>query len=94
MIVDLPSYEHSQYSPNTDLVPHLQQSLSKLRQHEKKAHHDQPPQMVQSPAQTQGREDVLNDFNSKILKQCRRYLNKDKIFFDEYSTLDIDKEID
>ena len=39
-------------------------------------------------------EDVLDVLNVKILDQCRRNLGKDKIFADEYNTLDIDEEID
>ena len=39
-------------------------------------------------------EDVLDDVNAQILDQCQRYLDKDEAFVDEYSTVDIGKEID
>ena len=84
------------YRPNTDLVPLLQQPLSKLRQHEKKVLQAQTPQTIHSPPQKLGLEDVLDDLNAQILDQCRRYLGRDKMFVDkfEYSTLDTDREID
>ena len=82
------------YRPNTDLVPLLQQCLSKLRQHEIKGRKPQSPQTAQSPPQKLGMEDVLDDLNVQLLNQCRRYLDKDKMFVDEYSSLNIDKEID
>ena len=72
----------------------MQQSLFKLRQHEKKGLQAQSPQMVQSPPQKVGMDDVLDDLNTKILDQCRSFLDRNEIFIDEYSTLDIDKEID
>ena len=50
--------------------------------------------MAQSPPQKLGMEDVLDDLNVQILNQCQRYLDKDKTFVDEYSSLNIDKEID
>ena len=82
------------YGPNTDLAPLLQQSLSRLRQHEHKCLQAQSPQMAQSTPQKLVMEDVLDDLNANILDQCKRYLGKDKIVVDEYSKLDIDKEID
>ena len=60
----------------------------------KKCLQAQSSQTAQSPPQKLGMEDVLDDLNAKILDQYRKYLGKDKIFVDEYSTLDIDKEID
>ena len=82
------------YRPNTDLVPLLQQSLSKLHQHEKKVLQTQPPQTIHSPPKKLRMKNALDDLNAQILHQCRRYLGRDKIFVDEYSTLNIDKEID
>ena len=82
------------YRSNTDLVLLLQQSLSKLRQHEKKHSSDPTLQTVHSCPQKLGMDDVLDDLNAEILGQCRRYLGRDKTFLDEYSTLDIDEEIE
>ena len=81
------------YRPNSDLVPLLQQSLSKLRQHEKKVLQDQPPQTIHSPPQKLGMEDVLDNLNAQILDQCQRHLGRDKMFVDDYSSLNIDKEL-
>ena len=82
------------YRSNTDLVLLLQQSLSKLRQHEKKHSSDPTLQTVHSCPQKLGMDNVLDDLNAEILGQCRRYLGRDKTFLDEYSTLDIDEEIE
>ena len=50
--------------------------------------------MIQATFQAVGMDNVLEDLNTKILDQCRSYLDRNEIFIDEYSTLDIDKEID
>ena len=36
---------------------------------------------------------ALDDLNVKLLDQCRSYLDQNEVFVDQYSTLDIDNEI-
>ena len=37
---------------------------------------------------------ALDDLNDHVLEQCQKYLSREEAFVDEYSTLDIEKEID
>lgn len=49
--------------------------------------------MVQSPSQTIDMNNALDDLSTKLLDQCRSYLDRNEVFVDQYSMLDIDQEI-
>ena len=51
------------------------------------------PLMVKSQSQIICMNDALDDLITKILDQCKIYLDRNEAFVDQYSTLDIDNEI-
>ena len=73
----------------------LWRALYKIGQHQKEVDQLYLPKTkyyLQQPANAT--EDVLDNINNSILDQCQKVLDKNEFFYDNYSMLDIDQEID
>ena len=79
------------YRPHTDLIPVIQQTLWKLRQHAIKSQAQQLQPQTQSPEPTM--DTFLEDLHVQIQDQCRRSRQRDYTYANEYTTLDVDEEI-
>ena len=73
--------------------PCFKSHYQKIQRHKKKPVKLEPSQNLLKDPNT-GMETVLDNLNALILDQCKICLDRDKAFNEEYSSLDVEKEIE